>query len=55
MPGPPNNNESYVISIQIPGPLTAAQVKKLNKAVKTAAQKIHRDATCTEQKLAPKR
>ncbi len=55
MPGPPNSNESYVISISIPGPLSAAQIKKLNKVVKAAAQKIHRDATCTEQKLAPKR
>ena len=55
MPGPPNNNESYVISISIPGPLTPAQVKKLNTMVKAAAQKVHREATCTEQKLVPKR
>lgn len=55
MPGPPNNNESYVISISVPGPLTAAQIKKLNQTVRAAAQKVHREATCTEQKLAPKR
>ena len=55
MPGPPNNNESYVISISVPGPLTAAEIKKLNKVVKAAAQKVNRDATCTEQRLAPKR
>jgi hypothetical protein len=44
-----------VITISVPGPLTPAQVKKLNQTVKAAAQKVHREATCTEQKIAPKR
>ena len=55
MPGPPSGNENYVVCISIPGPLSAAEIAKLNKKIRECLKKLSRDAVCLEQKIVPKR
>ena len=55
MPGPPSGNDNYVVCIAFPGPLSEAQIAKLNKEIKKCAKKINADARIQEQKIVPKR
>ena len=55
VPGPPSGNENYVVCISIPGPLSAAEIAKLNKKIRECLKKLSRDAVCLEQKIVPKR
>jgi hypothetical protein len=40
MPGPPNSDESYVICIEIPGPLHGISIEKFRETVKEAASRL---------------
>jgi hypothetical protein len=55
VPGPPSSNENYVLCIAFPGPLTEAQITKLNKAIKKCAKKINANAKVQKQEVTPKR
>ena len=55
MPGPPGGNESYVISISVPGPLTPADIKQLNDMIRKCLGEYGKDAICSEQKIVGKR
>jgi hypothetical protein len=55
VPGPPGGNESYVISISVPGPLTREDIKKLNDMIRNCLGEFGKDATCSEQKIVGKK
>lgn len=58
MPGPPSGNENYVVCITFPGPLTEADITKLNKEIKKCLnnlKKIQAGAAVQAQQITPKR
>lgn len=58
MPGPPSGNENYVVCISFPGPLTEADITKVNEELKKCIKnlkKIQAGATVQAQQIVPKR
>ncbi len=55
MPGPPSGNENYVITISVPGPLSRDEIKELNDKIRKCLGELGKDATCSEQKIVPKK
>lgn len=55
MPGPPSGDESYVITISVPGPLSAADIKELNDKIRKCLGELGKEAKCSEQKIVPKK
>jgi len=55
VPGPPTGDESYVITISVPGPLTPAEIKELNDKIRKCVGELGKEARCSEQKIVPKK
>jgi hypothetical protein len=55
VPGPPSGNESYVITISVPGPLTREQITAMNKKIRECLKDLNPNAVCSEQKIVPKK
>jgi hypothetical protein len=55
VPGPPSGNESYVICISIPGPLSRDDIKVVNDMIRKCLGEIGKEAVCSEQKIVSKK